>query len=131
MRITESRLRQIIREELDRVNINEAPPLATQAVDLNPDLVPAAPPEEKQAQPINTVEYIVQSGDTLSELLLHFYGLPLSKSNYPIYRLFAKKYMSPHSDNPDVITAGATLKLPASIKPTNFPWMSRIKDSKP
>lgn len=82
--------------------------------------------EKPAANLAGSITVIKRQADTLSQILLKFYGLPLSRANYPIYKLFAREYTTPKSD-PDKIPNGALIKLPLTVRSPDGSMMTRKK----
>lgn len=98
-----------------------------QVFPLTIDFPSATPP--KVADLTNPIKYTKKPSDTLSQILKDYYGLPLSASNYPIYNLFANKYIEPKGQNPNNIKDGSIISLPPTVRPTGRSEMVRKKDT--
>lgn len=93
-------------------NIDRLQTLAGNKYELTIDFPPST--EEKPAEDV--IQYTVKKGDILAAIVTKFYNLPYSPKLFPLYRLLSNHFMLPKRPDPNTITPGDVLSLPAELK---------------
>jgi hypothetical protein len=98
--------------EVSSANIDRLQTLAGHKYELTIDFPPST--EEKPAEDV--IQYTVKKGDILAAIVTKFYNLPYSPKLFPLYRLLSNHFMLPKRPDPNTITPGDVLSLPAELK---------------